>query len=79
MLSSSTFQGIGKGLNSLLVTVIRTLVFTPSLAWLFATTLNLNLEGAWWGIVAANILGAAIGFTWVKTYIRKLTLVSKQQ
>ena len=78
ILSSAVFQGIGKGINSLIVTIIRTIIFIPPLAWLFSTTFHLGLPGAWWGLVTANILGGAITFLWVKLYIKKLLILSNQ-
>jgi putative MATE family efflux protein len=72
MLSSSLFQGVGKGVNALIITVLRTLVLTPVFAILFATTLGLGLTGIWWGIVAANTLFPIIAFSWARLFIRGL-------
>ncbi|EMR73745.1 putative efflux protein, MATE family [Thermoplasmatales archaeon SCGC AB-539-N05] len=73
MLSSAVFQGMGKGVNALIVTILRTVILTPLFAVLFAFNLNLGLIGVWWGIVAANIIGPAVAFLWVKLYIKRLT------
>jgi putative MATE family efflux protein len=72
MLSSSLFQGVGKGVYALIITVLRTLVLTPVFAILFATTLGLGLAGIWWGIVAANTIFPIIAFSWVRLFIRSL-------
>jgi len=72
MLSSSVFQGTGKGLNALLVTVLRTLILTPLLAVIFAFNLGLGLVGIWWGLVVANTIGVKVAFSWVRLYIRGL-------
>jgi putative MATE family efflux protein len=72
MLSSSVFQGVGKGLYSLIVTVLRTIILTAPLAWLFAVILGWGLTGAWWGLVTANIIGGTVTFTWSKLYVKKL-------
>ncbi|MBK5190756.1 MAG: MATE family efflux transporter [Methanosarcinales archaeon] len=72
MLSSSVFQGTGKGLNALLVTVLRTLILTPLLAVIFAFNLGLGLVGIWWGLVVANTIGVTVAFSWVRLYIRGL-------
>ena len=72
MLSSSMFQGIGKATNALVVTIIRSIILTIPLAWIFSITLGLGLNGAWWGMVAANLSGSAIAFVWGKLYIRNL-------
>jgi putative MATE family efflux protein len=72
MLSSSLFQGVGKGLYSLIVTILRTIILILPLAWLFGVILGWGLPGAWWGLVVANIIGSAITFIWAKLYINNL-------
>ena len=72
MLASAMFQGTGKGVNSLLVTLIRTIIFTPLFIVLFATILSMGLPGVWWGIVVANLAGSMISFIWGKLYINNL-------
>lgn len=72
MLSSSVFQGTGKGMNALAVTILRTIGLTPLLAVVFAFNLGLGLAGIWWGLVAANTIGATVAFSWVRLYIRGL-------
>lgn len=72
MLSSSMFQGTGKGINALIVTIFRTIILTPPLAWLFSITLDMGLPGAWWGLVTANLTGSAAAFIWAKIYIKNL-------
>ena len=72
MLASAVFQGVGKGMYSLLATVLRTIVLIIPLAWLFAVLLGWGLVGAWWGLVIANIIGGTISFIWVKIYVVRL-------
>ncbi|MBP1661986.1 MAG: family drug/sodium antiporter [Thermoplasmatales archaeon] len=72
MLSSSLFQGVGKGLYSLIVTILRTIILIIPLAWLFGITLGWGLPGAWWGLVIANIIGSAVTFIWAKLYVNTL-------
>jgi len=72
MLSSSLFQGVGKGLYSLIVTLLRTIILIIPLAWFFGIDLGWGLPGAWWGLVLANIIGSAITFIWAKLYVNNL-------
>jgi Na+-driven multidrug efflux pump len=72
ILSSAMFQGIGKGINSLIVTIFRTVLLVTPLAYLFAITLRMNLPGIWWGIVIGNIAGATFAFIWARITIRRL-------
>ena len=73
MLSSSLFQGTGKGVNALIVTILRTLILTPIFAALFAFNFGMGLTGIWWGLVAANVIGPAVAFIWARLYVRGLT------
>jgi putative MATE family efflux protein len=72
MLSSSLFQGVGKGLNSLIATILRAIIFVPLFAIIFAFNLELGLTGIWWGMVVGNILGSVFIFVWARLYVVKL-------
>ena len=72
MLSASVFQGTGKGINALLATTLRTLILTPLFVVVLAFSFNMGLIGIWLGIVAANIIGSAVAFSWARLYIVKL-------
>jgi len=71
--SSAVFQGMGKGIYSLIVTLFRTIILIPPLAWLFSVTFNLGIQGVWLGIVTSNITAGMIGFLFAAFYIRKIT------
>ena len=73
MLSSALFQGVGKGLNALAMTVIRTLVFTVPLAWLLGVYLNEGLQGVWRGMMIAGLAYIPVAFGWAILFLRKLT------
>ena len=72
MFSSSVFQATGKGVNALIVTIIRTVLLTPALSLVFAFILDMGLVGIWLGIVGGNTVGAAVAFFWAKAHIRSL-------
>ena len=72
MLSSSLFQGVGKGMYSLIVTILRTMILILPLAWIFGVMFGWGLVGAWWGLVMANIIGSAVTFIWAKLYVNSL-------
>jgi putative MATE family efflux protein len=71
MLSSSMFQGVGRGMDSLAITVLRVLILMPPFALVFAYTLGMGLDGIWLGIVAANVTGAVISFAWANLFLRR--------
>jgi Na+-driven multidrug efflux pump len=70
--SSSFFQGAGKGMNALIATLLRTIVFTPLFSALLAVTFNMGQVGAWWGMVIGNGLGSVIMYLWAKYYLKAL-------
>jgi putative MATE family efflux protein len=79
MVSSAMFQGIGKGINSLIISIFRTIILAAPLAFVFSIPLNLKLPGVWWGIVAGNIIGGIIAFVWARIYVRGLLANNKEE
>ena len=67
--SSSLFQGTGKGIYSLLATLLRTVTLTPILAIIFCCFFNYGLVGIWWALVVANLIGSLVSFIWAKIYV----------
>ena len=72
IMSSSIFQGTGKGMTSLALNVLRNMVFMASAAYIFGIVLGFGEHGVWWGIVTGDVLGGIIGYTWAKIYITRL-------
>lgn len=72
MLSGSVFQAIGKGFNSLLATLFRTIVFAVSFSYIFGILLDHGLAGVWFGIIIGGFLGAGISFSWMVLHVRGL-------
>ena len=72
MLSSSLFQGTGKGMNALIVTILRSLILTPIFAILFGFVFEYGLPGLWWSLVIANLSGSFVAFLWARYYLGNL-------
>ena len=72
MLSSSLFQGVGKGFYALVITLIRTLVFTVPAVWFFGVFLDGGLLGIWIGMVVAGVAYIPVSFVWAYSYIQRL-------
>jgi putative MATE family efflux protein len=72
VVSSSVFQGTGRGINSLVVSTLRNLVFIALSAYLLAFVFDLGEAGVWWGIVAGNIMGGIVGYAWARFYVNRL-------
>lgn len=79
MFSSAMFQGTGKGMNALTVTILRTIILAPPISLLFALYFEMDLPGIWVGLVLANIIGSAVAFTWAKIYIDHLKTAFKKE
>jgi Na+-driven multidrug efflux pump len=72
IMSGSVFQATGKGMTSLVITVLRNLVFIAVFAYIIGIVLGFGEHGIWWGIVAGDILGGTISFIWARIYISRL-------
>lgn len=70
--ASSVFQGMGKGLTSLILTTLRELIFILIFAYLLGIILKFGVHGIWWGIVAGGAIGCLIGYLWALRYIKGL-------
>ncbi len=77
MLTSAMFRGIGRGVSSLIVTLLRTFVFQLFIVYLLAIILGWGLTGVWWGIVIGNILAVGITFAWGILTINRLVIHNK--
>jgi len=55
---------VGKGMNSLVVSIIRTFLFQIPLAYILGAHLGWGLTGVWWGIVGGNVIATIFTFTW---------------
>ncbi|MDR2831276.1 MAG: MATE family efflux transporter [Methanobrevibacter sp.] len=72
MSASAVFQGVGKGLSSLLITVIRLLIFEIILTYVLTIICGLGQYGVWYGIVLGNCFGSIFGYFYVLRFIKKL-------
>ncbi len=72
MLTSSLFQGIGKGEYSLAIMILRTVIFQLFFAYLFGYSLGYGLTGVWSGITTGNVLASSLAISWGLYYISLL-------
>jgi putative MATE family efflux protein len=71
-MSSMLFQGVGKGMTSLILTLIREIILLAVFAYLLAVTLGWGEVGVWWGIVVGQVIGSIIAFVWARQYLHRL-------
>ena len=69
---SSAFQGMGRGLPSLVITMARAILIALPVAYYLAYHTGLGVTGAWVGIVASGAFSATVAFAWIEAYFRKL-------
>ena len=72
MASSYFYQGIGKGIISLSWTVIREIISTNILIYLFAIFLGWGLIGVWAGLAIGRALAGALNFVFARYTVKKL-------
>ncbi|MCK4268948.1 MAG: hypothetical protein KAW93_00540, partial [Methanogenium sp.] len=75
--SSSLFQGTGRGMYALIVTLLRTIILAPLFVWLFAVTFGWGLSGVWWGLLAGNTIGSGVAFIFARVYTKRLIDLNK--
>jgi len=70
--ASSVFQGMGKGLTSLMLTVLREVIFISVFAYFLSFVLGMGEHGIWWGIIIGGAFGCVIAFIWATKFIKAL-------
>jgi|Deesub1362A_J573_1020465.scaffolds.fasta_scaffold00534_3 putative MATE family efflux protein len=72
MMTVAMFQGIGRGENSLAITILRTIILQLSFAYIFAFLFGFGFYGVLIGVTIGNITASLIAFTWGTLTVRKL-------
>jgi putative MATE family efflux protein len=72
MLTSSFFQGVGKGLYSLIVTVTRTLLIAIPVAAILGIGFGLGMNGVYLGFLIAGWTASLIALLWARAFLRKV-------
>jgi len=70
--AGSVLQGMGKGVTSLILTIIREVLFISLFAYLISFVLGLGEHGVWWGIVIGGAFGCSIAFIWATKFIKAI-------
>ncbi len=71
MFSASAFNGMGKGLNALVLTLFRVIIIAFPFSYVFGVTLGFKLTGVWWGFVISSVLTGIIAMLWLQSYFKK--------
>ena len=76
MMSSMMFQGVGKGVYSLLITLLRSLILESVFAYIFCFMFGWSVTGIYAGVVFGCFVGGTVGYLWAKFFIRKFKEIS---
>ena len=71
-ISSSIFMGLGRGVDSFVMTLICEIILIVMFAYILAVILGMGQQGVWWGMALGYILGGLIFLTWTKISIRRI-------
>ena len=71
MMSSMVFQGVGKGVNSLIITLLRSLILETVCAYIFCFIFGWGLVGIYSGVIVGCFLGGTFGYIWAKIFIKR--------
>ena len=68
-------QGLGTGMPSLIITVIRVIGVAGPLAYYFTFILNKPVEWIWYSMFISGIFATIISVTWINIAFKKLSRV----
>ncbi|MDO5842098.1 MAG: MATE family efflux transporter [Methanobrevibacter ruminantium] len=71
IMSSMMFQGVGKGIYSFIITVLRSLIAETVFAYIFCFIFGWGLIGIYAGVVFGCFVGGTVGYIWAKFFIHK--------
>ena len=72
IMSSMTFQGVGKGLTSFIITLCRSIIFEIIFAYIIGIMLGFGELGIYVGLVIGCACGSLLSYGWCKLFIRRL-------
>jgi Na+-driven multidrug efflux pump len=76
MMSSMMFQGVGKGVYSLLITLLRSLILESVFAYVFCFIFGWGVTGIYAGVVFGCFVGGTLGYIWAKFFIHRFREIS---
>ncbi len=76
IMSSMMFQGVGKGIYSLIITLLRSLILESVFAYLFCFIFGWGLVGIYAGVVFGCFVGGTVGYIWAKIFIKRFEKIS---
>jgi putative MATE family efflux protein len=79
ILSSALFQGMGHGGKSLLISILRTVILSPGLGFMFGFIIGMGVDGVYWGIVGGTWGASLLALAWALiTIIQEKSAVTSE-
>ena len=76
IMSSMMFQGVGKGVYSLLITLLRSLILESVFAYIFCFIFGWGVVGIYAGVIMGCFVGGTVGYIWAKLFIREFKKIA---
>ena len=74
----SSFQGAGKGVPALVLTLLRVILISVPIAYVLAFVYGFGATGVWIGIALASIISAIVGLIWYKCFHYEKCRITKK-
>lgn len=71
ILARSVFQAMNNPLPALFLTMLRLILVTIPLSFVFSKMLNLGVSGVWYGMISGSIIAGTASFIWTENTINK--------
>ncbi len=72
IINRSFFQAVGHPLPAFFLTLLRTILISLPLAYLFVLEFGMGIEGVWWGLNAGGVGSMIVSVIWVRYTIIRL-------
>lgn len=73
MTSGRVLQGLGLGMPSLIITIVRVLGVSAPLALFFTFVLGKPIEWVWYSMMVSTVFAVVIGLTWLRFAVNRLS------
>jgi Na+-driven multidrug efflux pump len=72
MIGGRVMQGFGKAYPMFIITCLRVIIISCSLAWYFIEKLNKPIEFAWYAILISCIISSIVSIIWMLLELRNI-------
>jgi Na+-driven multidrug efflux pump len=69
---AAAFQGLGRGMPSLVITLSRAILVALPLSYGLAVIAGMGITGVWIGLLVSAFVSSIISFIWIESILRGL-------